>query len=169
MTRPDPVRRLSDRDHLVGDDVAAHDRRARAPGLRGECGRPCHPGRILVQPRRDLTLSRNRRRPRAGDKHAARPRTATRPVGGAFARLGGSGRRRRRRFRRTRGNTRRRRNRPGRECYHHPRHPPVEGAGAHTNEPDRQWGCDAVIAKRERALDERRLQHGLAGKSSEQT
>ena len=61
-----------DRDHVVGNRAAAHDRQARSGRLRGERGRACHSDRLFVQSRRHLSLSRDRGGVfGAGDQHAA--------------------------------------------------------------------------------------------------
>ncbi len=61
-----------DRDHVIGNGAAAHDRQARSGGLRGERGRARDPDRLFVQSRRHLSLSGDRGGiPGASHQHAA--------------------------------------------------------------------------------------------------
>ena len=60
-----------DRDHVVGDRAAAHDRKARSRRVRRERRRTGHSHRLFVQSRRHLPLSRDRGGvPGAGDQYA---------------------------------------------------------------------------------------------------
>ena len=108
-------------------------------GVKKSVGRPGHPDRLFVQPRRHVDLPDDGGGVhRAGDQHADDADAAAHAARGAAADVEGRGRRHRQRLHRAGGDAVGGRPRAGRGPGADPRHRPLHVGGARADQPDRQ-------------------------------